>query len=87
MQQSGVLGLSIQGDAENVRDFRSSPFATQTVFADMIGVSQDVVRGWVEAGVVPTVKIGRRRIVNLHQFRKDMDQGKTIFCAGDYIED
>lgn len=87
MQQSGVLGLSIQGDAEHVRDFRSAPLVTQAVFADMLGLSRDVIRGWIESGVVPSVKIGRRRVVNLHQFRKDMDQGKTIFCAGDYSEE
>lgn len=87
MQQSGVLGLSIQGDAEPVRDFRSAPLSTPAVFADMLGVSHDVVRGWIESGVIPTVKVGRRRLVNLHHFRKDMDQGKTIFCAGDYSEE
>lgn len=87
MEQSGVLGLTIQGDAEPVRDFRSAPLVTQAVFAEMLGLNFDVIRGWVEAGVVPTVKIGRRRVVNLHQFRKDMDQGKTIFCAGDYNEE
>lgn len=87
MQQSGVLGLSVQGDAEAVRDFRSAPLSTQVVFSEMLGVSCDVVRGWVESGAIPTVKIGRRRVINLHQIRKDMDAGKTIFCAGDYSEE
>lgn len=87
MQQSGVLGLSIQGDVEAVRDFRSAPFCLPSVFADMIGVSADVVRGWVESGTVPTVKLGRRRVINLHQVRADIDKGKTIFCAGDYSEE
>lgn len=87
MEQSGVLGLSIQGRAESFHDFRSAPFSTQQVFADMAGVSPDVVRGWVESGVVPTLKIGRRRVINLHQFRKDIESGKTIYCSGDYNED
>lgn len=72
MQQSGVLGLSIQGEAEQVADFRSAPFCTPQVFADMLGVSGDVVRGWVETSTVPTIKIGRRRIINLHKVRQDM---------------
>ena len=84
IEQSGVLGLSIQGEAEQVADFRSAPFCTPQVFADMLGVTADVVRGWVETSTVPTIKIGRRRIINLHKVRQDIDHGKSIFCAGDY---
>lgn len=87
MQQSGVLGFSIQGDIEPVRDFRSAPFCVPAVFASLIGVSDDVVRGWVESGTVPTVKLGRRRVINLHQIRADIDKGKTIFCGGDYCDE
>lgn len=87
MQQSGVLGLSIQGEAEKVADFRSAPFCTPQVFADMLGVSGDVVRGWVETNTVPTIKIGRRRIINLHKVRQDIDHGKSIFCSGDYSDE
>lgn len=54
------------------------------VFAQIADVSPDVVRGWVETHTVPTVKVGRRRLVNLFQLRKDLEQGKTIFCQGDY---
>ncbi|HQV81466.1 MAG TPA: hypothetical protein PLW69_10965 [Agitococcus sp.] len=50
----------------------------------MVDVSPDVVRGWVETNTIPTVKIGRRRVVNLHKFRTDLYSGKTIFCQGDY---
>lgn len=33
-------------------------------FAETVGVSVDTVRGWVERGYVPSVRIGRRRLVN-----------------------
>ncbi|BAN50570.1 hypothetical protein PCA10_48380 [Metapseudomonas resinovorans NBRC 106553] len=55
----------------------------------MLGIEQiteDVVRGWVESSTLPSVKIGRRRVINLHRIRKDLDQGKTVFSAGDYVD-
>nr|DAN00097.1 MAG TPA: Protein of unknown function (DUF1580) [Inoviridae sp.] len=47
-------------------------------------ITEDVVRGWVETKTIPTAKIGRRRVVNLHRIRRDLDRGKSIFCQGDY---
>ena len=63
---------------------------TQAVFAQMLGledITEDVVRGWVETKTIPTAKIGRRRVVNLHRIRRDLDRGKSIFCQGDYDGD
>ncbi|AHH48932.1 DNA-binding protein [Pseudomonas aeruginosa] len=90
MEQSGVVGLSISGDAQRVTDFRTAPFCSQAVFAQMLGledITEDVVRGWVETKTIPTAKIGRRRVVNLHRIRRDLDRGKSIFCQGDYDGD
>ncbi|MBS7661926.1 DNA-binding protein [Pseudomonas lalucatii] len=90
MEQSGVVGFNAQGNAERITDFRDSPFCSQLVFAEMLGiedVTQDVVRGWVESQAIPTVKIGRRRVINLHRIRRDLEKGKTIFCAGDYADE
>lgn len=90
MEQSGVVGLSFEGNPERVTDFRDAPFCSQQVLAEMMGLDQiteDVVRGWVETNTVPTVKIGRRRVINLHRIRRDLDRGKTIFCAGDYSDE
>ena len=84
MEQSGVVGLSFEGNPERVTDFRDAPFCSQQVLAEMMGLDQiteDVVRGWVETSTVPTVKIGRRRV------SRDLDRGKTIFCAGDYADE
>lgn len=34
-------------------------------FAELVGVSPDVVRGWMDKGYIPTTKIGRWRLVNI----------------------
>lgn len=83
MEQSGVVGLTIEGQAERIVSFREAPFCTQLVLAEMMGVDQiteDVVRGWVETYTLPTVKIGRRRVINLHRIRRDIERGKSVFC-------
>ncbi|MCO6059830.1 DNA-binding protein [Pseudomonas sp. MOB-449] len=90
MEQSGVVGLTFEGKPERITDFRDAPFCSQFVLAEMLGIDQiteDVVRGWVETQTVPTVKIGRRRVINLHRIRKDLERGKTVFCAGDYSDE
>ena len=33
-------------------------------FAERIGVTKHTVIGWINKGYIPTVKIGRRRLVN-----------------------
>ncbi len=53
----------------------------------MLDVSQDVVRGWIESSTIPTAKIGRRRVINLHRLRRELDKGKSIFCQGDYADE
>ncbi|WP_144277003.1 DNA-binding protein [Metapseudomonas resinovorans] len=89
MEQSGVLRFSLGKQAEHFSDFREAPFCSQLALAHMLGIEQiteDVVRGWVESSTLPSVKIGRRRVINLHRIRKDLDQGKTVFSAGDYVD-
>ncbi|MFT0140696.1 DNA-binding protein [Alcanivoracaceae bacterium MT1] len=34
-------------------------------FAEWIRQEPDVVRGWVDKGYLPTVKVGRRRMINV----------------------
>ncbi|UUY10478.1 DNA-binding protein [Pseudomonas sp. J452] len=90
MEQSGVVGLSFEGNPERVTDFRDAPLCSQQVLVDMFGtdlITPDVVRGWVESYTLPTVKVGRRRVINLHRIRRDLDRGKTVFCAGDYADE
>lgn len=51
--------LSLSALAEQV------PLLSQARFAMLVGVSTDVVRGWVSRGLLPMKKIGRRNLVNI----------------------
>lgn len=84
MEQSAIVGFSAEFKPQEVHVFKDSPLCSLDVFAQIADVSPDVVRGWVETHTVPTVKVGRRRLINLHQLKKDLELGKTIFCQGDY---
>lgn len=42
-----------------------SPFLTVEKAAEAIGVAEDVVRGWVARGYLPTRKIGRYRLIDV----------------------
>ncbi|WP_231702302.1 DNA-binding protein [Halopseudomonas litoralis] len=80
------MGLNLDGDG-SLTVIRNAPLCTQDAFSQLLGsadVTPDVVRGWVETSTIPTVKIGRRRLVNLAQITRDLERGKTIFCKGDY---
>ena len=57
MEQPGVVGLPISGDAQRVTDLRDAPFCTKYVLAQLLGMEQiteDVVRGWIENHALPT---------------------------------
>jgi len=83
MEQSGVVGLKVDQNVA-VEVIRAVPFCTHEALAQMVGVTDDVARGWVEMRTVPSVKIGRRRVINLARIMTDLSHGKTIFCSGDY---
>lgn len=41
------------------------PIMTQESFAKKIGVSDDTVRGMIRTTILPSIKIGKRRWVNI----------------------
>lgn len=43
---------------------------TLEAFADRNGVTAETVRGWHQKGLIPTVKIGKRRMVNSVMLRQ-----------------
>lgn len=70
MQQSGIVGFDTQGNPERVNDLRDAPFCSKHVFAKLLGIdviTEDVVRGWIESGALPTANICRHRVINLHR--------------------
>lgn len=68
-------------------DCRNALFCSLEIFAAMVGVSEDTVRSWVQVGTVPSIKMGRPRLVNLAQLRADLAKHKTIFSQGDYLDE
>lgn len=80
MEQSGVLGLKVDG-AVTVEVIRNVPFCTHEALAQMVGVTDDTARGWVEMGTIPTAKIGRRRVVFLARMMPDSSRGKRIYFS------
>lgn len=48
------------------------PLISQEQFSELVGLSQDVVRGWIDKGLIPTVKIGRRRLINVAKLTQEM---------------
>lgn len=47
------------------------PVMTREQFASLSGLGEDVVRGMIEKGHLPSVKIGRHRMVNLVRLTMD----------------
>lgn len=41
----------------------------------------------MQSGTVPSIKMGRPRLVNLAQLRADLEKSKTIFAQGDYTDE
>ena len=55
-----------------MRDEHHTPPATQFIpvmgrerFAELTGFSVETVRGWEAKGYLPTIKVGKHRLVNL----------------------
>jgi hypothetical protein len=48
----------------------SNDVETIESWADRNGISYGVARAWAMRGVIPTVKIGKRRMINCVQFRQ-----------------
>lgn len=66
MEQSGVVGLSISGDAQRVTDFRDAPFCTKYLLAQRLGMEQiteDMVSGGIESHALST---GVYRVINMN---------------------
>lgn len=41
------------------------PLMSRTLFAQQVGVTEDVVTGWINRGYIPVVEVGKYRLVNL----------------------
>jgi len=62
------------------------PIMGQEQFATFCGTSKDTVRGWIQTSTLPSVKMGKKRFVNVAALQDDLKRGKDIFSSGDYSD-
>lgn len=41
------------------------PIISPALFADLVGVPEGVVRGWISRGYIPTYSVGKYTLINL----------------------
>ena len=63
------------------------PLLSREHFARYVGTTLDTVRGWAQTDTIPTVKVGRHRLINIAKLTADLNAGKSSFSQGDYSED
>ncbi|AMR68291.1 hypothetical protein [Aquipseudomonas alcaligenes] len=81
------VSFDLDGKRVIYLDCRNALMCSKEIFAAMIGVSTDTVISWIQTNTVPSIKMGRPRLVNLAQIRTDLAKGKTIFAQGDYPDE
>ena len=47
------------------------PVMDRVRFAELAGLTHDTVRGMIEKGLLPTIRIGKRRLINIAQLTKE----------------
>lgn len=60
------------------------PLLSREHFANFVGATLDTVRGWAQTDTIPTVKVGRHRLINIARLTEDLHSGKSNFSQGDY---
>ncbi|OAM51519.1 hypothetical protein A7981_08495 [Methylovorus sp. MM2] len=48
----------------------SLPVISRQKFAEMIGMSEGIIEGWMNRGYLPTLLIGKHRLINLALLNK-----------------
>ncbi|WP_316368085.1 helix-turn-helix domain-containing protein [Candidatus Thiodiazotropha sp. CDECU1] len=73
---SGVVLIKNLLQEKQVKDIKFFPM-TQAKFAETTGVSLATVRAWVARGHIPTLRVGRRRLVDVAAYLEQIrEQGQ-----------
>lgn len=56
---------------EECKKVQAGPVVTKRLFSEMSGLSVETIRGMIERGYLPTVKIGKHRLVNVALITKE----------------
>lgn len=68
MQQQGKNEV----DTENKPVIPSTtPIVTKARFSEMSGLSEEILRGMIERGHLPTLKVGKHRMINVALLTKE----------------
>ena len=51
--------------------FGYGPIVTKRLFAQLTGLTEETVRGMIERGHLPTLKVGKHRMINVALMTKD----------------
>lgn len=49
----------------------SGPLVTKKLFSQLTGLTEETIRGMIERGHLPTVKLGKHRMVNVALITRD----------------
>lgn len=49
----------------------AGPIVTKKLFSQLSGLSEEVIRGMIDKGHLPTVKVGKHRMVNVALLTKE----------------
>lgn len=63
---------------------KAAPMMTIQEFSKRVGVSAYVVEGWVRRGYIPTIKIGKRCLVNVAAIEKKLI-AKDNILLGNFV--
>tara|TARA_B100000749_G_C18371129_1_gene441796 strand:+ start:814 stop:1032 length:219 start_codon:yes stop_codon:yes gene_type:complete len=61
----------LQSTINSAASVNAGPVVTKKLFAQLTGLSEDIVRGMVNRGHLPTVRIGRHRLINVALITKE----------------
>lgn len=63
--------------AERIKQLNWPPLMEWREFADWVRIDPGVVQGWIHRAYIPTVKIGRHRLVNILDLLKELESGEV----------